>query len=97
MITLEKKLAALVSILPVMMDFMEDIKDGAPQLYNRRIKKAGNDFIDEVEKDMVQLYRKIKDDGDEGLMEFYNNVHNMGLAFRQWLAKEDEVGPDDDE
>ena len=84
-ITNEKKLASLVSILPVLMDFMEDIKEVYPKLYNKSIKKAGNDFITEVLKQSDQLYKKIDIEKDEELNEFLYQLENMGLAFRNWL------------
>ena len=48
MISNEKKLAAVIGVLPVMMDFMEDIRDDYPHVYDKRIKKSGNDFIEAV-------------------------------------------------
>lgn len=89
-ITTEKKIACLVGILPVMMDFMEDIRDTAPKLYNKGIKKSGNDFINEVESRIFSLYAKIKDEDDRELHEFYHDVQHLGLAFRQWLDAQEE-------
>lgn len=81
----EKKLASLVSILPVLMDFMEDIKEVYPKLYNKSIKKAGNDFINELLKQTDQLYEKMDIENDKELREFLYQLENMGLAFRNWL------------
>ena len=81
----EKKLASLVSILPVLMDFMEDIKEVYPKLYNKSIKKAGNDFINELLKQSDQLYAKMDIENDKDLREFLYQLENMGLAFRNWL------------
>lgn len=75
----------MVSILPVLMDFMEDIKEVYPKLYNKSIKKAGNDFINEVLKQSDQLYKKIDIEEDEELNAFLYQLENMGLAFRNWL------------
>jgi hypothetical protein len=85
-ISIEKKIACLVGILPVMMDFMEDVRDTAPILYSQRIKRSGNDFMEELEKRVFSLYNKIKDEDDKELSDFYNDVQALGLAFRQWLA-----------
>lgn len=67
------------------MDFMEDIKEVYPKLYNKSIKKAGNDFINELLKQSDQLYAKMDIENDKELMEFFYQLENMGLAFRNWL------------
>jgi hypothetical protein len=86
-ITSEKKLAALVGILPVMMDFMEDIRDTYPQLYKRLIKKSGNEFIAEVEKLGNTIYSKIEQENDKEVEDFYQEVVYMGNTFRSWLTE----------
>ena len=86
-ITSEKKLAALVGILPVMMDFMEDIRDTYPQLYKRLIKKSGNEFIAEVEKLGNTIYSKIEQENDKEVEDFYQEVVHMGNTFRSWLTE----------
>lgn len=75
----------MVSILPVLMDFMEDIKDVYPKLYVKQIKKSGNDFIEEVLKKGDQLYKKMDMEEDEELKAFFFQLDNLGLAFRNWL------------
>ena len=80
-------MAALVSILPIMMDYMEDIKDVYPNVYNKRIKKSGNEFISEINLQSDRLYRKIAGENDKELMEFYHQVSHLGTMFHQWLAK----------
>ena len=84
-ITNEKKMAALVGILPVMMDYMEDIKEIYPKVYNKRIKMLGNDFIKEVERNGDNLYKKIAGEDDKELMEFYQQINDLGVAFNLWL------------
>ena len=49
----------MVGILPIMMDFMEDVKDDFPKLYKHQIKKSGNDFVDEVYKIGNQIYERM--------------------------------------
>jgi hypothetical protein len=83
--TKEKQLAALVGILPVMMDFMEDIKDEYPSVYKRSVKKAGNDFANEVLKMSDGLYKKMDMEDDQELREFYDQVNTLGVVFYQWL------------
>ena len=67
------------------MDFMEDVKDVYPTVYKKQIKKSGNDFITEVLKQSDQLYKKIDLENDEELKQFYFQVDNFGIAFRNWL------------
>lgn len=69
----------------MLMDFMEDIKEVYPKLYNKSIKKAGNDFINELLKQTDQLYEKMDIENDKELREFLYQLENMGLAFRNWL------------
>jgi len=84
MISNEKKLAAVIGILPVMMDFMEDIREDYPRIYSKGVKKAGNDFIDEVEKLSKTVFGGVKD--IDGSIEFFDEVQNISTAFNQWLA-----------
>lgn len=64
---------------------MEDIKVVYPNVYVRQIKKAGNDFIEEVLKNSDQLYKKMDIENDKELKAFLYQLENMGLAFRNWL------------
>jgi hypothetical protein len=77
----------LVGILPVLMDYMEDIKDDFPQLYRKQIKKAGNDFVSEVYKLGDTIYAKIDEENDQEVREFYNEVINMGRIFNNWMSE----------
>ena len=69
----------------MLMDFMEDIKEVYPKLYNKSIKKSGNDFIEEVLKQSDNLYKKMDIENDKELKEFLYQLENMGLAFRNWF------------
>jgi hypothetical protein len=64
---------------------MEDVRDEYPHLYNRQVKKSGNDFISEVDKMGYSLNKRVVNESDEDLMEFYTQVVNMGTIFSQWL------------
>jgi hypothetical protein len=86
-ISKEKKLVCLVGILPILMDFMEDVKEDFPMIYKRQVKKSGNDFINEVYKMGDTLYKKMESEEDEELREFYNSVIEMGTVFRNWIAE----------
>jgi hypothetical protein len=66
---------------------MEDIKDVYPKLYVKQIKKAGNNFSEEVLKQTDQLYKKMEIEDNDELKEFYFQLDNMGLAFRNWLKE----------
>jgi hypothetical protein len=64
---------------------MEDIKDVYPNVYRKSIKKAGNDFITEVEKMGDNLYKQIDGEPDKDLKDFYYEVSHFGNTFRNWL------------
>lgn len=76
----------MVGILPVLIDFMEDVKHDYPNLYKRGIKKSGNDFIDEVSRMTDSVYSKVASENDEDVIDFYTEVVNMGNVFNEWLA-----------
>lgn len=73
--TQQQKLIAIVALLPVIADLMEDIP-----LY-RMCKRHGNAFIDEVRKvdDVI-----IKD----AELDAQSQQINIQRAFRQWLETE---------
>ena len=73
--TQQQKLIAIVALLPVIADLMEDIP-----LY-RMCKRHGNAFIDEVRKvdDVI-----IKD----AELDAQSQQVNIQRAFRQWLETE---------
>jgi hypothetical protein len=84
MISNERKMAALLGVLPVLMDYMEDIREDYLRIYSKGVKKAGNDFIDEVEKLSKAVFNPVKD--MDGSIEFFDEVQNISTAFNQWLA-----------
>ena len=73
--TQQQKLIAIVALLPLIADFMEDIP-----LY-RMCKRHGNSFIDEVRKvdDVI-----IKD----AELDAQSQQVNIQRALRQWLETE---------
>ncbi len=85
MATSNQKVACLLGILPILMDFMEDVKYEHPSLYKRQIKKAGNEFIAEVEKMGDKVYKTINDNPEVNNNEFSQQVIDMGIAFREFI------------
>jgi hypothetical protein len=73
--TNEQKLLAVVAILPVMADLMEDVK-----IYNQS-KKYGNLFINEIRK----VDNTIIKDAE---LEAQSQQVNIQRAFIQWLKTE---------
>ena len=73
--TNEQKLLAVVALLPVMADLMEDVK-----IYNQS-KKYGNLFINEVRK----VDNTIIKDAE---LEAQSQQVNIQRAFIQWLKTE---------
>jgi len=87
MATSNQKVACILGILPILMDFMEDLKYEHPSLYKRRIKKAGNEFIAEVEKMGDSVYKKINDNPEVDNTEFSQQVIVMGEAFKEFISE----------
>ena len=73
--TNEQKLLAVVAILPVMADLLEDVK-----IYNQS-KKYGNLFINEIRK----VDNTIIKDAE---LEAQSQQVNIQRAFIQWLKNE---------
>jgi hypothetical protein len=67
------------------MDFMEDVKYEHPSLYKRQIKKAGNEFITEVEKLGDKVYKTISDNPEVNNNDFAQQVVDMGEAFKEFI------------
>jgi hypothetical protein len=86
MIENDKKMAAVLGVLPVLMDFIEDIKEQYPKVYSKRVKKTGNDFLEEANRHLSVLFSRVRD--MEGSIEFYDEVQNISTAFMQWLDTE---------
>lgn len=85
MATSNQKVACLLGILPILMDFMEDVKYEHPSLYKRQIKKAGNEFITEVEKLGDKVYKTINDNPKVNNNDFAQQVVDMGEAFKEFI------------
>jgi hypothetical protein len=73
--TNEQKLIAVVAILPVMADLLEDVK------IFRMVKKQGNAFINEIRK----VDNTIIKDAE---LEAQSQQVNIQRAFVQWLKTE---------
>lgn len=79
---IETKLLAIVGILPVIGDFIEDMND--EKIFTKAIKMRANHLLDEIRKSDKRLL----DDADE---EIWNQQMDIQMAFRQWLKQaEDE-------
>ena len=79
---IETKLLAIVGILPVIGDFIEDMND--EKIFTKAIKMRANHLLDEIRKSDKRLL----DDADQ---EIWNQQMDIQMAFRQWLKQaEDE-------
>jgi hypothetical protein len=70
------KLLAIVGILPVIGDFIEDMND--EKIFTRSIKQKANMLLDEIRRSDQRLI------GDAG-EEIWNQQMDIQMAFRQWL------------
>jgi hypothetical protein len=76
------KLLAIVGILPVIGDFIEDMND--EKIFTRSIKQKANMLLDEIRRSDQRLI------GDAG-EDIWNQQMDIQMAFRQWLKQaEDE-------
>lgn len=80
-----KKVACIIGVLPILMDFMEDIKYEHPDLYRRKIKKSGNEFIQEIEKLTTDMYKLIDNNPKVDTNSFSKEVIHMGEAFKEFI------------
>ena len=80
--TLSTKLIAIVGILPVLADFIEDLND--EKIFTKAIKMRANHLLDEIRKSDKRLL-------DDANQEIWNQQMDIQIAFRQWLQNaEDE-------
>jgi hypothetical protein len=76
------KILAIVGILPVLGDFIEDLND--EKIFTKAIKMRANHLLDEIRKSDKRLL----DDADQDI---WNQQMDIQMAFRQWLKQaEDE-------
>ena len=80
-----KKVACILGVLPILMDFMEDIKYDHPDLYRQKIKRSGNEFIQEVEKLSNYVYKLIDNNPKVITHTFSDEVITMGEIFKEFI------------
>jgi translation initiation factor 2B subunit (eIF-2B alpha/beta/delta family) len=85
-----QKLACILAVLPVLMDFMEDLKYNHPRLYRKQVKRAGNQFIEEVEKLTSTAYKSVEMHPETDHEQFAQTIIDMGEAFKQFIEKIDD-------
>jgi hypothetical protein len=73
---LSTKLIAIVGILPVLGDFIEDLND--EKVFTKAIKMRANHLLDEIRKSDKRLL-------DDANQEIWNQQMDIQIAFRQWL------------
>jgi hypothetical protein len=72
------KILAIVGILPVLGDFIEDLND--EKIFTKAIKMRANHLLDEIRKSDKRLL----DDADQDI---WNQQMDIQMAFRQWLKQ----------
>ena len=80
-----QKLACILAVLPVLMDFMEDLKYNHPKLYRQQVKRAGNQFIQEVEKLTGNAYKSVETHPETDHEQFAQTIIDMGEIFKQFI------------
>ena len=79
------KLIAIVGILPVLGDFIEDMND--EKIFTKSIKQKANMLLDEIRRSDKKLL-------DDAGAEIWNQQMDIQMAFRQWLqnAEDEQAG-----
>ena len=79
------KILAIVGILPVLGDFIEDMND--EKIFTKSIKQKANMLLDEIRKSDKKLL-------DDAGAEIWNQQMDIQMAFRQWLkqAEDEQAG-----
>jgi len=70
------KILAIVGILPVLGDFIEDMND--EKIFTKSIKQKANMLLDEIRKSDKKFL-------DDAGIEIWNQQMDIQMAFRQWL------------
>lgn len=78
MLKIETKLIAIVGILPVLGDFIEDLND--EKIFKRIIKQKASILLEEIRKTDERLIGDATED-------IWEQQMNIQLAFRQWLKQ----------
>ena len=80
-----EKIACILAVLPILMDYMEDIKYAQTGLYSKQVKRSGNMFIREVEKLTDTVYRSVRAHPETDEKEFAQTVIDMGGLFEEFI------------
>jgi len=72
------KILAIVGVLPVIGDFIEDLND--EKIFTKAIKMRANHLLDEIRKSDKRLL-------DDAGAEIWNQQMDIQMAFRQWLKQ----------
>jgi hypothetical protein len=76
----EQKILFIVTMLPLLRDYAEDLKDEFPNIWKQTLKKATNDFINEVDK-LGHMVTEVK---QEEVRQQYQDIYMVHLG----IAKE---------
>jgi hypothetical protein len=90
--SIEQKYLALATLLPVLADFMEDLKDS--NVFRQRVKQRANHLIDEIRECDAKFYQRNKfpnlDDSQykEKIIQMADQQLKYGMSFRSWISRE---------
>lgn len=89
--TIAQKYLALATILPVLADFIEDLRD--TNVFRQRLKQRANLLLEDIRTADSKFYeRKAFDVSDEEYNEKVKEMSNQqslaGIAFIQWVSSE---------
>lgn len=77
-----KKMLVIMSVAPIISDYLEDLKIEMPNIVRHNIKKSFNDTI----KGFESIYDNVFSGLDETTRkEIADEVHNTNMGFQQWI------------
>jgi hypothetical protein len=77
----EQKILFIVTMLPLLRDYAEDLKDEFPNIWKQTLKKATNDFINEVDK-LGHMVTEVK---QEEVRQQYQDIYMVHLGISKEL------------
>ena len=83
----EQKMIFFVTILPLLIDIAEELKDDFPNLFKQGLKKAINDFMREAEKVGHMVTTDLNKEEKEEIRQQYQDLFLVHLGISKEIIK----------
>jgi len=77
-----KKMLVVMSVAPIISDYLEDLKEEMPNIVKHSLKKSFNDTIKGFDSIYSNVFCGLT---DEQKKEIADEVHNTNLGFKAWI------------